>query len=96
MITNKYKTESDTLTSPISGGRTIHTYRTPIAARSIYKHQLERGENFHSLAAIIFGSDEFWWVLSDLNPVCDPFRLSVGQIINLPNALVNNAYKRIF
>ena len=96
MITNKYRTETELKTSPISGGRLIHTYRHTIEARATYEHRLEVGENYYSLAAFIFGMDEYWWVLLDLNSVRDAFSLRVGEIIKLPTNLVNNAHKRIF
>jgi hypothetical protein len=96
MVSNKYTTKAELTTSPISGGRLIHTYRHGIEAADTYEHELEVGQGFHTLALLIFGNDEYWWTLQDLNPISDPFRFKVGTKVTLPKRFANNGRKRIF
>lgn len=90
MITNKYKTNTETLTTSISGGRLHHTYRQPVRAITNYTYELNYGENYHTLSALIFGTDEYYWALADMNKPKDVFSLVVGNKVVLPNNIVKD------
>lgn len=90
MISNKYKTKTDLIATPISGGRPHHSYRLPVRSASEYPYKLTYGENFHTLSAVIFGTDEYWWVLSDMNKPIKAFSLKTGDDVFLPNSIVKN------
>lgn len=90
MITSIYNDESKLVATSISGGRPHFTYRQPARAVSTYNYELTYAENFHTLSAIIFGTDEYWWVLSDLNKPMDSFEMEVSDMVKLPNNLVKD------
>ena len=91
MIANKYKTQSNLVRSELSGGRLHHTYRRGVKATGEYDHKVTYGENFHSLSAIIFGTDELWWAIADLNRPQDSFNLRIGQDVKLPTGIVRDS-----
>lgn len=98
MISNKYQNNTGLVSTSIAGGRPHHCYRQPVQFIEEYDYELSYGENFHSLSAIIFGSDEYYWILMDNNKPKDIFDLGVYDKVKLPKALAKNtdANKRIF
>lgn len=90
MISNKYITKEGFIVSAISGGRFHHSYRLPVHGLDRYNHTTSYGENLHSLSAIIFGTDEYWWALLDMNRPIKSFKMEAGLTIVLPGALVKN------
>ena len=98
MIINKYVDTKDLIITEVSKGRLHYGSRLLKKATSTYDYTLKYGENYHTLSMLIFGSDEYWWVLADLNKLMDNFELEVGTIIKLPLSLVNeqNGVTRLF
>lgn len=98
MVTNKYRTNTDLISTTISGNRPHHSYRNSVATFGNYEYELKYGESFHTLSAIIFGSDEYYWVLADINKPMDVFDMTAGTKIILPSNIVvaTEASKRIF
>jgi len=98
MLTNIYRTKEDLIATPISGNRPHFGYRLPVRAVNTYDYELTYAENYHTLSSIIFGTDEFWWVLDDMNKPKDAFSLRVGYTVKLPTSLVKNktGVKKIF
>lgn len=98
MITNKYNTKTGLISTSISGNRPHHSYRKPVTALRQYEYELSYGENFHTLSAIIFGSDDYWWIVADNNKPMDAFGMQVSDKVKLPNGVVKStdATKRIF
>ena len=98
MISNKYNTETGLIATSISGGRPHHSYRQPVKALNQYEYELAYGENFHTLSAIIFGSDEYYWILADNNKPMDAFAMGVYDKIKLPKGVVTktDVERRIF
>lgn len=96
MLSNKYRTRTDLVSTSISGGRAHHSFRLPVRATSLYEYELTYGENYHTLSAIIFGTDEYWWVLADMNKPKDAFLLKAGDEVKLPDGIVkdNNGVKK--
>ena len=90
MISNKYRTQEDLVATSISGGRPHHSYRLPVRAIKTYGYELTYGENFHSLSAVVFGTDEYWWVIDDMNKPKDAFSLQTGELVMLPTAIVKD------
>lgn len=96
MLSNKYTTQEDLVTTSISGGRSHFTARLPERSDNVYRYELKYGENFHTLSGYIFGDDAFWWFLADLNKPIRPFNLKVGDRILLPNNIINKKGKKFF
>jgi len=97
MLGNKYRREEDIITTSISGGRAHHSYRKPVRAIDTYKYELTYGENFHTLSSVIFGTDEYWWALLDMNKPIDAFTMKSGDRVVLPESIVKdrNGVKKI-
>jgi len=90
MINNKYKTGEDLIATRISSGRSHHSYRLPIRSTTTYIREIVYGENYHTLSAVIFGTDEYWWVISDMNKPIKAFALKTGDKVNLPENIVRS------
>lgn len=90
MISNKYRTKTDLVSTSISGGRSHHSYRLPVMATKSYEYELTYGENYHTLSAVIFGTDEYWWAVSDMNKPKDGFLLKTGDKLKLPEGIVQD------
>lgn len=90
-MVNQYDTKTNTLSSSLSSGRLHYSYRPLTRAIETYEYELSYGENFHTLSAIIFGSDTYYWVLADLNPPLDAFSLKPGDVVVLPTKLANQS-----
>lgn len=88
MITNKYTTDIGLVATSISGGRPHHTYRQPVRAVSTYEYETTYGENYHTLSAVIFGTDNLWWVLDDMNKPMDAFSIKTSTVVKLPERIV--------
>lgn len=87
-MTTKYDTDEGLVESKISGGRLHHTFRFLEQPLGTYPYTISYGDTFHSLSRVIFGSDKYWWILHDINPVKDAFSLKVGDVIYLPVDIV--------
>lgn len=90
MLSNIYITRGSEIATSISGGRPHFDYRKLVKAIGTYTYELAFGENFHTLSMIIFGTDEYYWVIADLNKPMDAFALTSGTKIQLPEKLVRN------
>lgn len=90
MISNDYTTKENLVSTSISGGRSHFSYRQPVHSSTTYKYETSFGENLYSLSAVIFGTDELWWVLSDLNKPINPLDISPSSIIELPDDIVKD------
>lgn len=91
MLSNIYKTKDGVIATPISGDRPHFPYRLPEHASEVYEYELSYGENFHTLSSVIFGTDELWYVIQDLNKPLDAFRLGAGVKVLLPMDIVKNS-----
>lgn len=98
MIINNYTTKKELISTPIAGGRVHFGYRQPVRALDTYEYELMYGENYHTLSAVIFGSDEFWWILDDINKPANAFGLKTSDKVQLPYSLSKDRYglKKIF
>jgi len=98
MTTNKYNTNTGLIATSISGNRPHHSYRQPVKSLNAYEYELSYGENFHTLSAIIFGSDEYYWILADNNKPIDAFSMGVYDKVKLPKGIVRktDVERRIF
>ena len=95
MLSNDYTLGTNKISTTISGGRVHFGYRQPIKAVDTYKYIVDIGENFHTLAMVIFGSDTDWWALQDINPPLDAFDNIVdGTTLLLPDSIVKNVGDR--
>jgi len=68
------------------GARTTST-RSTLAAESSNSprtHKVASGETFSSIAAKYYGSEKNWRIVAEANPLVDPARLKVGQVIKVP------------
>ena len=83
-MSSKYASKTELITSSISGGRLHHSFRPLVKALETYDYATSFGENFHTLSALIFDSDELYWMLQDINPPKDAFNFSAGDIVKLP------------
>jgi len=81
---NKYTDKTGLITSSISGGRLHHSFRPLSKALETYDYEVSFGENFHTLSALIFDSDELYWMLQDINSPKDAFNFNTGEVIKLP------------
>lgn len=97
MLGNKYRRKEDIVVTSISRGRPHHTYRKSVRAIDTYEYELTYGENFHTLSSVIFGTDEYWWALSDMNKPIDAFNMKAGDRVVLPEDIVKdrNGVKKI-
>lgn len=98
MIINFYETKDSIIATKSSMGRPHFPYRQKIVATENYTYSLTYGENFYTLAAVVFGTDGLWWIIADLNPPKDVFSYAVGDVVVLPGELVKDfgSTKRIF
>ena len=48
------------------------------------RYTIRPGDTFSSIAVMLFGSEQRWVDLAHANPLVDPTRLEVGQVIVLP------------
>ena len=92
----RYTKEDKTFRSSISGGRLHRTYKGKTKSRDTYKYELSYGENLHTLSMVIFGTDEEYWRLADLNKPRDVFKYTVGSVVILPNSLIFERSLKIF
>jgi len=52
---------------------------------SFQLHQVERGDNFDSLALKYYGNPTYYWIILDFNRIQDPFmELKEGIYIKIP------------
>ncbi len=49
-------------------------------------YTIKAGDSFASIALAIYGSDSYWHLIGQANPLVDPAKLKPGQVINLPAA----------
>ena len=89
-MNNKYKTKSGQITTSISGGRKHYGHRLPVRATQTYSYDMSYGENFYTLSTLVFGTDEYWWVLADINPPMDAFELYRSRTVLLPSGIVKD------
>ena len=48
-------------------------------------HTIKPGETFSSIAAGIYGDEKKWTAIAQANPLVDPAKLKVGQVIRVPD-----------
>lgn len=89
-MVNKYSTEQDIVTSKLSGGRYHHTFRPLVVATETYDYTIGYGDSFHKLSTPIFGSDQYWWILHDINKPRNAFKFKIGNVIKLPMDIVRD------
>jgi len=70
--------------------------REPSVVISKYPYRVAEGDTWYTLANKVFGSDGVyhWSILSDLNPIKDPDELIPGEIIYLPEIILNDPDNR--
>lgn len=95
-MVNIYNTFDSITTSKLSGGKPHFTYRSLSIPVKIYEYQMNYGDNYHSLAQAVFGSDTYWWVLQDINNLRDSFDFKVGDKVKLPEELVKTGINKKF
>lgn len=91
MIQNKYATQSELVTSSISGGRLHHTFRRLVKPTGVYEYETSYGENFYTLAMAITGDDSDYWMVQDINAPKDSLDFSPGDKVLLPIGLVKDS-----
>lgn len=57
---------------------------SPPSAQSLRTYAIKAGDNFSSISLALYGSDEYWDEIAQANPLVDPTKLKVGQVIYLP------------
>lgn len=57
----------------------------PAPAVTPRTYAIKPGDNFSSIALALYGSDEYWDEIAQANPLVDPTKLKVGQVIYLPS-----------
>ncbi len=57
--------------------------QTPAPAPATYT--IKAGDTFSSIASAQFGDEKHWTAIAQANPLVDPTRLKIGQVIRLPD-----------
>jgi nucleoid-associated protein YgaU len=48
-------------------------------------YAIKAGDTFSSIASAQFGDEKYWTAIAQANPLVDPTRLKIGQVIRLPD-----------
>ena len=64
---------------------------TVVEAPSTVRYAVEPGDRLSLIAREFTGDQELWRTLAELNGIDDPRRLAVGQVLDIPLALIPEA-----
>ena len=92
MVERFYKDRSNIIVSKLSGGRGHYPYRQPVIHINSNKYKLSYGENLHTLAQAVIGSDRLVGVIFDVNKVKDMFSWKTGDVVSIPLKIVDTTY----
>jgi hypothetical protein len=90
-----YKTANQVV-SPLSGGRPHYQHRRRVTVVKSRKYVLHHGENPYTLAFKLFGDDRMYWLIADANPPKDPMRWEAGEVILIPEEIVENTFSTAY
>lgn len=86
--------ESPVATQPQTSATTIDSRMAPASTQTPPSgiqppapprtYVIKTNDNFSSIALALYGSDEYWDEIAQANPLVDPTKLKVGQVIYLP------------
>lgn len=69
---------------------TTTTTTPPTTTPSGRTYTIQHGDTFSSIAISLYGSERHWVDIAQANPLVDPQRLKVGQVIRLPDSVARS------